>query len=232
MLRTGLISALALLLVPGSAAAAGPASVSLTACLPKDRTAEFEARMEQVSGAVRMKLRYTLEARRPGRAWRRVVAPELAGWRTADAETTRFISERRVTQLTGPAHYRALVRFRWLDEQGEVVARARARSRACWQPDHRPNLRPRELLIEDGGRYLVLVANTGRSASGAFDVAISGLQPIVVDDGLEPGEERWLEATGPGCEPGHVMTATVDPLDLVDERSERDNALSVRCPSG
>lgn len=232
MLRTGLIAALALLLVPASAAAAGPASVSLTTCLPKDRTAEFEARMDQVSGAVRMKLRFTLEARRPGRAWRRVAAPELAGWRTADPETTRFISERRVTQLTGPSSYRALVRFRWLDEQGRVVARARARSRSCWQPDHRPNLRPRQLLIEDGGRYLVLVANTGRSASGAFDVAVSGLAPIVVDGGLEPGEERWLEATGPECEPGHVMTATADPLDLVDERNERDNELSVRCPSG
>ena len=232
MLRTGLIAALALLLVPASAAAAGPASVSLAACLPKDRTAEFEARMDQVSGAVRMKLRFTLEARRPGRAWRRVAAPELAGWRTADPETTRFISERRVTQLTGPSSYRALVRFRWLDEQGRVVARARARSRSCWQPDHRPNLRPRQLLIEDGGRYLVLVANTGRSASGAFDVAVSGLAPIVVDGGLEPGEERWLEATGPECEPGHVMTATADPLDLVDERNERDNELSVRCPSG
>jgi CARDB len=230
MVRTGLIAALALLLVPASAAAAGPASVSLTACAPKERAAEFEARMDQISGAVRMKLRYSLEARKPGRAWRRVVAPELAGWRTAAPETTRFISERRVTELTGPSHYRALVRFRWIDEQGETVARATRRSRTCWQPDHRPNLKPRELLLEDGGRYLVLVANTGRSASGAFDLEISGLPPLVVDD-LEPGEERWVEATGPQCEPGHVITATADPLDLVDERNERDNALRVRCSS-
>ena len=120
MLRTGLIAALALLLVPASAAAAGPASVSLTSCAPKERTAAFEARMDQIGGAVRMKLRYTLEAHRPGRAWKRVVWPELGGWRTADPQTTRFISERRVTALTGPSHYRAVVRFRWIDEDGKT----------------------------------------------------------------------------------------------------------------
>jgi hypothetical protein len=231
MLRTGLIAALALLLVPASAVAAGPATVSLTSCAPKERTAAFEARMERIGGAVRMKLRYTLEAHRPGRAWKRVDWPGLGGWRSPDPGTTRFVSERRVTELTGPSRYRALVRFRWIDEDGRTFARATRRSRACWQPDHRPNLKPRELLLEAGGRYLVLVANTGRSASGAFDLQIGGLQPVVVDD-LEPREERWVEATGPQCEPGHVITATADPLDLVDERNERDNALSARCPAG
>ena len=145
MLRLGLIATLALLLVPGSALAAGPATVTLSACTPKERTAEFEARMDQISGAVRMKLRYTLEARKPGRLWRRVAAPEMGGWRAAALETTRFVSERRVTQLVGPSTYRALVRFRWIDEDGDVVARAKVRSRSCWQPDHRPNLKLREL---------------------------------------------------------------------------------------
>jgi hypothetical protein len=230
MLRTGLIAALLVLLLPASALAAGPASVTLTGCTPKERTAEFEARMDQISGAVRMKLRYSLEARKPGRLWRRVAAPELGGWRTADAETTRFISERRVTQLVGPSSYRALVRFRWFDEDGHVVARAKARSRSCWQPDHRPNLKLRELSFEGEGSYIVLVANTGRSPTGAFELAITGLAPFVNDE-LLPGQERLIEAAGPACEPGAVVTATVDPLDLIDERNELDNAVSRRCPS-
>lgn len=230
MLRTSLIAAVALLVVPVSAEAAVSA-VALTACAPKDRSASFEARMEQVAGAERMRLRWGLQARRRGRPWRRVAAPDLAGWRSANPQTTRFISERTVNELRGPAYYRAVVRFRWLDEDGETVARATRRSRGCWQPDHRPNLKPRQLLLEDGGRHLVLVANRGRTASGVFDLAITGLQPIVVDS-LDPGEERWVEATGPECEPGATVTATADPLDLVDERSERDNALSVRCPAG
>lgn len=230
MLRLAPIAALALLLLPASAAAAGPASVTLTGCKPKERAAEFEARMDQVSGAVRMKLRYALEARKPRRAWRRVAAPELGGWRAADMETTRFISERRVTQLVGPSYYRALVRFRWIDAHGDVVARAKARSHACWQPDHRPNIKLRELSFEGKGSYVALVANTGRTTTGAFDLEITGLSPIVVPE-LAPGEERLIEATGPECAPGAPVTATADPLDLIDERNELDNAVTRRCPS-
>jgi hypothetical protein len=229
MLRAALITALVALLVPVAPAAAASASVTLTACQPRDRAAEFEARMEKVAGSARMKLRFALEARRPGKAWRRVAAPELGGWRTAAAATTRFISTRRVTQLVGPSHYRTLVRFRWVDADGEIVAATHARSRACWQPDHRPNLKLLGLSVEDGSHYVVRIANTGRSATGAFDLQVSGLAPLVIADGLEPGEERFVEADGPACEPATRVTAEADPLDLVDERNERDNALTVRC---
>jgi CARDB len=229
MHRLALLTALALLLAAAPAAAAAPASVTLTACQPRERAAEFEARMDKVAGSARMKLRFALEARRPGKGWRRVAAPELGGWRTADAATTRFISSRRVTGLVGPAHYRALVRFRWVDEDGELVAAARARSRACRQPDHRPNLRLHGLTVADG-RYVVRVANTGRSASGAFELQITGVTPVVVADGLAPGEERFVEAAGPACERDASVTAQADPLDLVDESNETDNAVTVRCP--
>jgi len=230
MVRSVLIAALAALVLPATAAAADRASVTLTACEPRDRAAEFEARMEKVAGSARMKLRFTLEARKRGKRWRRVASPELRGWRTADPETTRFISSRRVTGLPGPAHHRALVRFRWVDADGDTIASARARSRACWQPDHRPNLKVRGLSIRPGGRYLVHIANTGRSESGPFDLEISGLPPFHGVDGLEAREERFVEVSGPACEPDAPVTATADPLDLVDERSERDNALTVRCP--
>jgi CARDB len=230
MLRIALIAALGALALPATAAASGPASVSLIECQSRDRTAEFEARMDRIAGSARMKLRYTLEARKPDRRWRRVDAPELGGWRLAEPETTRFISSRTVAELVGPAHYRAVVRFRWLDADGATVAASKARSRACWQPDHRPNLRLRELMFDAPGSYLVRVANTGRSASGAFDLEVSGLPPVVVADELEPGEERLVEVDGVACEPGSEVTATADPLDEIDERSERDNALTVICP--
>jgi hypothetical protein len=229
MLRSAVIAALAALLLPATAAAAGRASVTLTACQPRERAAAFEARMEKLPRSARMRLRFTLEARRPGRGWRRVAAPELGGWRTADPGTTRFISSRRVTGLVGPAHYRTLVHFRWVDEDGDLMAAARARSRACWQPDHRPNLKLRGLSVDGGGRYVVRLANTGRGAAGAFELQVSGLAAVVVAS-LEPGERQVVELAGPACEPGAPVTATADPLDLVDERSELDNALTVRCP--
>ena len=229
MLRIAPIAALAMLALPGAAAAGDRASVTLTACEPRERAVEFEARMDKVAGSARMKLRFTLEARKRGKAWRRVAAPELRGWRTASSETTRFISERRVTQLVGPAYYRALVRFRWIDADGDIVATAKARSRACRQPDHRPNLKLRSLTAENS-RYVVHVANTGLSESGPFDLAVTGLAPFVVADGLAPGEGRFIELTGAACAPGAEVTATADPLDEVDERRERDNALTVLCP--
>jgi CARDB len=228
MLRTALIATGLLLGAPATAAAV-PATVALTACQPRERAAEFEARMDQIPGAARMKLRFTLEARRVGRAWKKVVAPELGGWRTADAQTTRYISSRRVTALVGPASYRTVVRFRWLDADGAVVAAERARSRACWQPDHRPNLKLKALSVEGGSTYVVLVANTGRSASGPFDLTVTGLPTQVVPT-IAPGGEALIEVAGPACEPGAPITATADPLNLVDERSERDNALTRPCP--
>ena len=230
MLRTALIAVVALLVAPAAASAAGPASVALTACQPRDRAAEFEARMDRVEGTARMKLRFTLEARKAGKGWRRVAAPELGGWRTADPATTRYISSRRVTALVGPARYRTVVRFRWTDAHGRTIARHKARSRSCWQPDHRPNLKLRALSFEgdDSTTYVVLVANTGRSDSGAFDLELTGL-PTQPQVSLAPGEERLVEVPGPKCEPGTVVRAFADPLDLVDERSERDNRLTRSC---
>ncbi|HWM12282.1 MAG TPA: CARDB domain-containing protein [Solirubrobacteraceae bacterium] len=228
MLRTALIVTGLTLAFPAAAAAA-PASVALTACEPRERAAEFEARMDKVGGAARMKLRFTLEARKAGKGWRRVAAPELGGWRTADAATTRYISSRRVTALVGPASYRTLVRFRWLDATGRTFARSRARSKACWQPDHRPNLKLRALSFEGATDYVVLVANNGRSATGPFDLELTGF-PTQLLASLEPGEERLVEVPGPPCQSGTRVTATADPLDVVDERRERDNALTRPCP--
>jgi hypothetical protein len=134
-----------------------------------------------------------------------------------------------VTALVGPSWYRTAVRFRWVDADGDVVASARARSRACWQPDHRPNLKLSALSVEGGSTYVVLVSNTGRSESGAFDLEITGL-PAQVVQSLAPGGDALIEVAGPACERGAPITATADPLDLIDERSESDNALTGLCP--
>lgn len=215
------------------AQAATNASVALTACVPRERAAEFEARMATVEGAKRMKMRFTLQVRKPSkRVFKRVAAPGFNSWTTADPGTTRYVFTRRVEALIGPASYRAMVRFRWVDAHGATVATARAYSRACRQPDHRPNLTVRALSVEGGRNYVVLVANTGRSASGPFDLQVAlpdrVLGPVTVQS-LHPREERLVRIRGPRCEAGTSITATVDPLDVADERSETDNALTATC---
>lgn len=214
-------------------AQAAPAKVVLTSCEPGHRAAEFEAQMGDVPGAELLKMRFTLQVRKAGRrAYRRVAAPGFGEWTTADPGTSRYVFTRRVESLIGPARYRAMVRFRWVDASGTTIISARRYSRSCRQGDHRANLRVKELTPESRQRYVALVANTGRTASGAFAMQLAVgptlLEPVAVDS-LEPGEEAFVELFGPRCTPGSAITATADPADLIDERSEDDNALTVPC---
>jgi hypothetical protein len=231
MRRIAVVIAFFALAAPARAAA--PASVELTACVPRDRAAEFEARMGQADDAAKLRMRFTLQARKPGKkAYRRVAAPGFSGWTTADPGTSRYVFTRRVEGLIGPARYRAMVRFKWLDARGRTILSARRYSKACRQPDHRPNLKVKALSHEGRHRYVALVANTGRSASGAFElqVALGGtvLDPVSVDS-LEPHTQRLVTVRGPRCVAGSAMTASVDTLDLVDERNEHDNVFSAPC---
>ena len=216
-----------------AARAAAPASVSLTSCEPDQRAAEFEARMGKVEGAWRLKMRFTLQARRAGKkSFRRVAAPGFSEWTSAEPGTSRYAFTRRVEGLVGPARYRALVRFKWLDVHGKTVLTAQRYSPTCRQPDHRPNLKLKALTREGRQRYVALVANNGRSPSGAFDLQVAlgdtVLAPVTVPS-LEPGQERLVTVTGPECVAGTEITATADPLDLIDERSETDNTFTTTC---
>jgi hypothetical protein len=129
MRRFAVVIAFFALAAPAQAAA--PASVELTACIPRDRAAEFEARMGQVDDAAKLKMRFTLQARKPGKkAYRRVAAPGFSGWTTVDPGTSRYVFTRRVEGLVGPARYRAMVRFKWIDARGKTILSARKFSKA------------------------------------------------------------------------------------------------------
>jgi hypothetical protein len=215
------------------AQAAPPAKVVLTACVPSERAAEFEARMGVVEHAVRLKMRFTLQIRRPGQmAFHRISAPGFRSWSTAEKGKTSWVFSRRVEALIGPARYRAQVRFQWLDANGEVIAHAKKVSRACRQPDHRPNLKVKALSREGRHRYVALVVNNGLTATVPFEMQLAVgatlAQPVSVA-GLAPQAHRLVTLRGPACDAGVALTATADPLDLVDERNENDNAFTATC---
>jgi hypothetical protein len=215
------------------AEAAPPAKVALTSCEPAARAAEFEARMGEVAGATRLKMRFTLQVRKTGqRAFHRVVAPGFRSWTTAAPGKKSWVFTRRVEALLGPARYRALVRFQWLDLNGKTIAHAKKLSRACKQPDHRPNLKVTSLTRTGKRRYVALVVNNGRTPSGAFDLQLAVGEALVAPvsvAGLAPQEQRLVTLHGPRCEAGTALTATADPLDTVDERNELDNAFTATC---
>jgi hypothetical protein len=226
MLRAALVVALLALLLPATASGA-TGSVSLTLCAPGERAAEFEARMSRVPGAARMTMRFLLEKRRSGSLrYRRVSAPGFSRWTSSRA--ARYVFTRRIEALEGPARYRAQVRFRWVDGDGQVIARDRAWSRSCRQRDHRPNLKLTALQVL-GKRYVATVTNTGRSASGEFalELRVDGVPKSVPVGSLDPGQTRDVELQAPSC--ATTAQAFADPLDLVDERFEGDNAHTIAC---
>src|SRR3954453_14029228 len=99
--RTALLLALlSCLAVPASAAAVPVprAGVRLLDCDTGDRTADFEADMRAVSGAVRLQLRFTLQVLDDD-VWTRVAAPNTDLWLTAAAGRTRYVYDKRVEKL-------------------------------------------------------------------------------------------------------------------------------------
>jgi hypothetical protein len=238
-----LIPLVLLAVAPAAAQASAPASVKLTACVPAlagvDRAATFEARVSSSRGSARMQVRFTLQVRTNGAAWRRVAAPGLDQWISSDPGVRRYSYAKTVTNLVAPASYRTVVRFRWLAASGRSVRHTRVTSASCRQPDMRPDLTAPRIDVQRGAdaktrSYVVAVRNGGRAAAGAFDVRLQIgdvlLAPLTVTD-LGVGERRMVTFTAPRCTPGAPLVATVDTGAAVDERDENDNVLAAACPA-
>jgi len=225
---------------PAHAASSGVKIVGCESALdPAGRAATFEGRMKVRKHARKMQMRFTLQTRTPeGPAWHKLAASGFGKWLTSDPGVGRYVYTKHVVALEAPASYRTLVRFRWLDADGDRVASAKATSAVCRQADLRPNLRPLGVEARAGAdaqhaRYLVPVVNRGRSLAGPFDVVVSvdgtTLTPAQAPE-LAPGERALVEVQGPPCQDGQMLTVDVDPTGAVDERTEDDNQLSVPCP--
>jgi CARDB len=236
------IALLALLAAATSAGAAEkPRLVACESALGQmDRFAEFEGRMRAMPGAERLLMRFTLQVRAEGSLWwRGVPAPGLGRWVSSDPGVSRYVYTKRVENLAAPAGYRAVVRFRWLDERGRRLATDRAVSPACLQADLRPNLHPLDIQVQPGpsvawATYAIPLANRGRSTVDAFELVLmvdgQALPPQSIDS-MAAGERRVVIVEGPRCQPGSSLAVDVDPSGAVDERVEVDNRLTRPCPT-
>jgi hypothetical protein len=225
-----------------AAAEARAAGVRVADCVQalegEDRRGTFEARARAARDSDRIEIRFTLQVNEPAaRGWRRVMAPGLDEWLTSDPGVRRYTYAKTVQNLSAPASYRAVVRFRWLDGDGAAVKSARVTSATCRQPDLRPDLAPVAIDAAPGAdaatrQYAVTVRNDGRTDAGAFAVGLrvgeEALDPLAVM-ALAPGEEQVLTFTGPACGAETPLTVTADPGDAVGERDEDDNVLVAGC---
>jgi hypothetical protein len=230
---------------PGYAltAARDAATLKVVDCVPAldplERTATFEARMRAARGSERMQVRFSLQVREdPLRGWRRISAEGFDTWLTSLPDVRRYSYEKTLVNLASPAAYRTIVRFRWLDADGEIVKSARITSAACRQPDMRPDLEVRRIDVlpgrdADTRRYAVVVRNAGRSAADAFAVTLRAGEEELGTTGV-PGlpalTSRIVTFTGPACALGAPLLVTLDADETVDERDESDNAFAATCP--
>ena len=75
--------------------------------------------MTAIPGTARMAMRIDVQERMPGEAlFHTVSAPGLGVWRGSDPKVKVYKYLKQVTNLSSPASYRALVRFRWLNAKG------------------------------------------------------------------------------------------------------------------
>jgi hypothetical protein len=186
-----------------------------------------------------MQMRFRLQVSQPGDiAWQRVTVPGFGAWTASGAGRPRYVFTRRVEQLLAPASYRVQVRFRWLDAGGAVVATAAATSRACRQPDPRPDLAVTAIAIRPAAssgqrRYAVTVRNSGRSTAPASTVSLElgGGAPLLAPLGaLASGASGVVTFNAPVCASGTAVVATADAADTVDEHDDDDDVLTLTCP--
>ena len=146
-----------------------------------------------------------------------------------------FIYTKRVERLKQRRTYRAVVRFVWIDGDGEVQRRQR-RDALCEQPWQRPDLRTEHVeVLPDadaaGARYRVTVVNEGLVAAAASTLGIvAGGEELVHEvPALAAGERTTVEVAGPRCSAPFTLSVQLDARGVVRESDERDNRSERLC---
>jgi hypothetical protein len=96
--------------------------------------------MRRVPRSETMGMRFELQERVAHRDFERVRAPGLSVWRKSMSGVKRFVHRQEVLALAEGSEYRARVRFRWYDADGNAVKQAVRRSASCRQEGDLPNL--------------------------------------------------------------------------------------------
>ena len=206
-----------------------------------ERAATFSGQMVAIAGTTRMMMRIDVQERVPGElSFHTLNAPGLGVWRHSASGVKIYKYLKQVTNLPAPATFRALIRFRWLNEKGRVIRRAERRTPTCEQIDPRAKLvvgaiRAIPLRGSSLVDYQVVVRNEGHATASAFGVAltINGIaQPLLNVASVPGGSRMVLESQGPRCAVGSNIEVQLDPKHQIEEAVGGGLAGSVSCPFG
>jgi hypothetical protein len=235
------VGLLALTAGPAAAADKPLLSARVTSCTTgvadADRAAAFTGAMPSMSGSRSMQMRFVLLQRRGTTGtFKALVVPDWGVWEASDPGRSGFVFTQRIDSLLAPAAYKAAIYFRWLDKKGRQLRMVHRTTRACEQPDLRPDLSFAALdaaAAQDGASYTVAVANDGRSEAAPFTVTLAfdgAVQGTVTLGPADAGERVQGTIAAPACAPGSTVTVTVDAGAAVDESDERGNVVARPCP--
>ena len=229
---------------PAKPAAKVALEARLTRCPVPGLTAKavaFAASMPALAGSgsgSRMAMRFELQQRGGGRPWLPVTGiPSFDQWEQSQPGRPGFVVTKKVKGLPPGGAYRAVVRFRWLDDQGAVVRTAKRVTGLCLQPDTRPDLAPTAPSIVPATRsdlvvYRITVANKGKGGAASSDVTVEvngTIQPAQRIDPLGPKDTRVVTFQAPRCATGSIVRFRVDAADELAEIDERNNLIERRC---
>jgi len=251
-----LIAAVAVaLLCSASASAATPTPprdqlgsyVCQKALDPLSRSVSVQAVMRPVTGTAKMEMRFQLARQlTPGARFTMVRGKLLGSWITPSDPTLGqnpadvWILTHPVVDLIAPATYHFRVTFKWIGAQGQQLSTAVQTGANCYQPELRADLLVRSLAVTPSASvsgqyvYTALVANRGQTASGPFQMALTGAgsaPQTITAASLGPHSSAREKLVGPACTAGSNLTVTVDPAHTIDEYDFANNALTMPCPT-
>ncbi len=110
----------------------------VTAATQAGRSVTFTGQMETVAGAHKMAIEivvqeHTLEEE----GFHTLTTAGLGSWQRSEAGVRIYKVRQAVTDLPAPAVFRAIVRYRWLNEKGQIIRRDERRTPICKQPGER-----------------------------------------------------------------------------------------------
>jgi hypothetical protein len=116
-----------------------PAAATLEDCATSgeqaERSATFVGEMTAVPGTARMAMRIELIEKGSGElTYRPVTYPGLGAWLRSSPGVKTFKNLDKVTDLSAPATYRAMIRFRWMNARNRTIKTLELRTPRCVQP--------------------------------------------------------------------------------------------------
>jgi CARDB len=166
---------------------------------PPARGIAVQAVMRPVSATKHMELRFELFSRpRVGAAFTAVPGGDLGAWLKPSNPTLgqrpgdKWILNKQVVNLGGPAYYRFKVTFRWLGSRDRVLGTDVRSSAICFEPA--PDLVVKSIAVTSPAanpqayRFRAMIANEGGIAADQFTVQF-------VDGGAQP-QTRTVQRLG------------------------------------